>query len=313
MKKRNSLFMMVFLTVILITVFLFSGCKTVTTPAMVTTETKPITPTMEITPIDYSDYYGANLMEFPASVKKWVETTYTKEEMSEPWMEDPKLNVRWGDDGRAYAEVSYTVKEGYVGAGETESFNGSYGYDEVELIQKYGEHAKYQTMKFKHELKMEAEQRMVYDPAFKAVIEFAKELCEELEYDWSNYSGYKGTTVKKTPEKRYAVCSGYANEVTEKVLQLNCVKAVQCWSAPGHAWNILVLEDGRTLYFDLTWFDNEHINAATGEITQLDDYRWANITFNEELFKYAGIGYGTGEFTHALGKFDREITKEGRN
>jgi len=309
MKRRNDLLMTVFFTDILITVLLFSGCRTVTTPAMVTTETKPITPTMEITTIDYSDYYGAkNLLEFPASVIKWVETTFIKEEM-----EDPKLNVWWGDDdGRAYAEVSYTVKDGYAGAGEIETFSGSYGYDWNKLNQEYGEYAKFQTMKFKHEQKVKAEQRMVYDPAFREVIEFVKELCEEFEYDWSNYSKYQGATVKKTPEKKYAVCSGYSSEV-EKVLELNCVQAVQFWSAPGHAWNVLVLNDNRLLYVDATWFDNEHINETTGEIIQLDDYGWENVTFNEEIFKFSDISYGTGEFTHALGKFDKEITKEKRN
>jgi len=343
MKKNDGLLM----TVILITVFLILGCRTGTTqatgkaqatgtppatgttqatgttpatvkapatgttqatgkteitPITLTTEITPVMQTMEITSIDYSNYYGTNLLLFPASVRKWVVEDFSIEDMSEPWMEDPKLNVWWGDDGRAYVEVTFTVD------GTTESFvGGSYGYDEAKLTQKYGEYAKFQTLKFKHELKIEAEQRMLNDPAFAEIIAFAKKLCEEIEYDWSN--AYK-INVKKTPGKRQAMCSGYADEVKETVLQLNCVKAVQLWSAPDHAWNVLVLEDGRTLYFDLTWFDNEYIDEANRKIIQLDDYRWANITFDEELFKYSGIGYGTGEFTHALGKFEREIKKE---
>jgi len=292
--KRNNLFM---------TVLLFTGCLTVATPEMVTTETKPITSTMEITPIDYSNYYGANLLQFPAGIRKWVVEDFTREDMS--WMENPKLNLWWGDDGKAYVEILCTVGEGQI-----ESFGGgSYGYNWYELIKIYGEYAaKFQTLKFKHQLKVEAEQRIQNDVVFAEIIEFAKQICDELEYDWNHYFAYKGNTVKQTPGKKHVVCSGYASEF-EKVLQLKSVKSVQLWAAPQHAWNVLILEDGRTLYVDTTWFDNQYINPITGEITQLDDYNWSNITFDKEIFTYSGIGYSSGEFTHAFGQLVKEIIK----
>jgi hypothetical protein len=81
---------------------------------------------------------------------------------------------------------------------------------------------------------------------------------------------------------------------------------VQRWTGPNHAWNVLKLADGRTLFFDLTWFDNEHINQETGVIYETDDYGWANITFFEELFKYSNVGYGSGQFAHSSGVFDSE-------
>ena len=108
---------------------------------------------------------------------------------------------------------------------------------------------------------------------------------------------------------RYAVCAGYANEVMEKALALNSVREVQKWRSPGHAWNVLKLVDGRTLYFDLTWFDNEHINHETGEIYQTDDYGWNNITFFEHLFRFSNIGYSTRQFTHNHGRMESEIRK----
>jgi len=96
----------------------------------------------------------------------------------------------------------------------------------------------------------------------------------------------------------------------EKVLELNSVSAVQKWTSEGHSWNVLKLTDGRTLYFDLTWFDNEYINYETGEIHQTDDYDWKNITFYEHLFRFSNIGYETNVFHHNTGVFCHEITKE---
>jgi hypothetical protein len=108
---------------------------------------------------------------------------------------------------------------------------------------------------------------------------------------------------------KYAVCAGYSNEVTAKALSLKCVKSVEEWTGPNHAWNVINLVDGRTLYFDLTWFDNEHINEKTGQIYQTDDYDWENITFNEDLFRHSDVEYGTSIFHHNQGKFDRIVRK----
>ena len=153
------------------------------------------------------------------------------------------------------------------------------------------------------------ERRLKKDTAFAEIIEFAKQLGKEIEYDWANFSAYKGP-VKKTPNKRYAVCDGYANEVMEKALELKSVESVEKWTSSDHAWNVLNLTDGRALYFDLTWFDNEHINEETGEIYETEDYGWQNITFNKHIFRFSGIGYGTKVFHHDIGKFHSKIKKE---
>jgi hypothetical protein len=109
---------------------------------------------------------------------------------------------------------------------------------------------------------------------------------------------------------KYAVCDGYSNDVMDKSLSLKCVKSIEKWTGPNHAWNVINLVDGRTLYFDLTWFDNEHINEETGIIYQTDDYDWENITFNEDLFRHSNVGYGTGMFSHDKGKFDKIVRKK---
>jgi hypothetical protein len=150
---------------------------------------------------------------------------------------------------------------------------------------------------------------MANDPAYAEVINFAKQLCREIEYDWAGFDGYRGARPIKTPGKRYAVCDGYADEVMDKALSLNCVKSIEKRTGPNHAWNVINLVDGRNLYFDLTWFDNETINDKTGKIYQTDDYDWENITFNEDLFRHSNLGYSSGVFSHDQGKFDRIVRK----
>ena len=60
------------------------------------------------------------------------------------------------------------------------------------------------------------ERQLEDDPVFAEIIEFAKKLCVEIEYDWANFDGYKGEPVTPTPGKTLYVCDGYAKEVMEK-------------------------------------------------------------------------------------------------
>ncbi|MCL2435571.1 MAG: hypothetical protein FWD09_05475 [Lentimicrobiaceae bacterium] len=258
-----------------------------------------------------TNYYGADLTQFPPNVRKWVvNKAFTKEKMERPAMINPQLKVWWSEDNNAVlAEASYTIAEGYVGAGTLETWGQEARFfGSPAIFNVYGEHAKYHTLRFEWELKQEVEQLLENDPAYSEIITFAKQLSDEIEYDWKNFPGYKGP-VKRTPGKKYFLCDGYANEVMNRILDLNSVQAVQRWVSSNHAWNVVKLTDGRTLYLDLTWFDNEDIDQKTGKIYQTDDYRWANITFNEELFRYSSVGYGDRVFHHALGKFDKEVIK----
>jgi len=257
-------------------------------------------------------YYGANLGFFPQKARDWIiNRAFTQEKMEQPGMLNPTLNVWWSDDNNTiFAEASYTVAPGYVGAGTVKTWGqGARYYGSSVIFDMYGEYAYYQTLRFKYEYSLYVENLLKQDSIFAEIIEFAKNLCAEIEYDWANFSGYNGAPVKQTPGMRYAVCSGYADEVMEKALELKSVQSVQRWTSPGHAWNVLKLVDGRTLYFDLTWFDNEHINFETGEIYQTEDYSWFNITFLNHLFRFSNIGFGTKVFHHDIGKFHSEIIK----
>jgi hypothetical protein len=239
-----------------------------------------------------------------------MKEAFPKHNMEHPAMVNSQLRVWWSDDNNAvYAESSHIIAEGYVGAGKRETWGqGSRYSGSPDIFVLYGEHAKYQTLRYQWELKQEVERLLKNDPAYTEIIAFAQQLCREIEYDWANFDGYRGP-VRQTPNMRHAVCDGYSNEVMDKALKLRSVQAIEKWSSPGHAWNVLRLVDGRILYFDLTWFDNEYINHETGVIYQTDDYDWANITFNEDLFRHSGIGYGSRVFHHDIGRLEKTIKK----
>jgi TPR repeat protein len=260
--------------------------------------------------ISETNYYGADLTPFPPAAREWiVNVAFPKSKMEEKFMKEPFLKVYWSkDDNSILAEASYIVAPGYDGAGKRKTWGDKAHYSGGDLS-RYGKHAKYHTLRYKWNYYQKVEEMLRTDSAFIEIINLAKQICRETEYDWGNYSAYKGAPVKATPNLKHAVCAGYASEVMNKALELKCVKSVQEWTSPGHAWNVLKLVDGRTLYIDITWFDNEHINEKTGEIVQTDDYDWANITFDKELFNYSGISYGAQEFCHTKGKFSSEKTK----
>jgi hypothetical protein len=255
-------------------------------------------------------YYGADIGLFPPKVRNWiVKEGFTKDKMEGNGKIDPQLRAWWSNDGNSVSfEASYIVAAGYVGAGTRKTWGTGSSYSGGNL-QNYGQYAKYKTLKFEYDLKREVEYLIAHDPAYTEVINFAKKLCSEIEYDWANFSAYRGARPIRNSGMRYAVCDGYSNEVMDKALLLHCVKSVEKWTGPNHAWNVINLVDGRTLYFDLTWFDNEHIHEKTGQIYQTDDYDWENITFNEDLFRHSNVGYGTGTFSHDQNKFNRIVGK----
>lgn len=262
--------------------------------------------------ISESDYFGADLTQFPPKIRKWImEEAFSVEKMTAAFMIDSKLKAKWSEDGNNVVfEASYTIAPGYKGAGNTKIWGTNTKYSGSSSIYSlYGKYAKYQTLRFQWELYQQNQKLIATDSYFSSIIEFAKTLCDEIEYDWSNFSAYQGAPVKRTPGKKYCVCEGYTDEVMQRIFQLDCVTAVQKWSSSSHAWNVLELADGRILYFDLTWFDNEHIDEQTGMIEQKDDYNWENITFDEELFKYSNVGYGSNNFEHSEGEMVERITR----
>jgi len=305
-----------FKILVIIMIFIcFFGCKTAPVPVE-----EPPVEFITLPNIVYPTimYYGADLGYFPPNVRDWIiNTQFPKTIMELPYMMDSSLKAWWSDDNdTVLMEASYIVAPCFIDAGTTRTWGHNASYSgSPDLFRIYGKNAHYRTLRFKYDYSLYVDNLLKTDSAFAEIINFAKQLSAEIEFDWANYSGYRGL-VRKTPGIRQALSDGYADEVMEKALQLYSVKAVQKWtssssqSQSNHSWNVLKLNDGRTLYFDLSWFDNELINMKTGVIYQTDDYDWVNITFYEHLFRFSNIGYGTNIFHHNYGTMESELFKQ---
>jgi hypothetical protein len=257
-------------------------------------------------------YYGANLGLFPPEAREFITNEqFTKEDMEDEGSLHPKLKVWWSDDNNSVLmEASYTVAPGYEGAGTIETWGEDAVYSGDESIfDTYGKYACYQTLRFRYEYSVYAQQLVRIDPVYAEIAALAKQLCREIEYDRANLEEYKGARVRQTPGMRRMMCEGYTEEIVQKALQLKSVKAVQKWSSEEHIWNVLKLADGRTLFLDLTWFDNDEIDEKTGRIRQTPDYDWANLTFHEHLFRFSGVGLDGKTFEHDKCQMDEERKK----
>lgn len=262
--------------------------------------------------VSESDYFGADLTQFPPEIREWImKEAFPVEKMTAEFMVDPKLKAWWSEDGNnVLFEASYTIAPNYKGSGTVEVWGTNAKYSGSQSIyDTYGKYAKYHTLRFEWELHQKNMQLIDEDPCFASIVSFAQRICDEVEYDWNRLEIYHGAPVKHTRGKKYYVCEDYANEVMNTALQLECVVAVQKWLSTGHAWNVLELSDGRTLYMDLTWFDNEYIDEQSGDIIQQPDYDWANITFDKHLFKYSNVSYGIMEFEHAKGQMVERVAR----
>lgn len=222
-------------------------------------------------------------IEAPIQVKKWIKSNVLSKY--------DKVTIQWIND--------YTIQINASKASETAVY--TYG-DSASIIRMYGRHAKYHSLKYDLELEKKVRKLLKNDTIYQKIIQVAKRSCEEIQYDWSNFTNYKGHIPSKTSDKRLCVCEGYADEVCEQFIKIPGITSIEKWHGANHAWNVINLENGRQLYVDLCWFDNETIDERTGRIIELDDYNWRNITYDKDEFTYAGIGYGTYQYCHAYGR-----------
>ncbi len=233
--------------------------------------------------------------------------------MEPVWALNPQLKAWWDEGGNTvFFEASYTIASGYKGAGNRETWGEEAYYRGGESIGKSADgsaHSRYRSFKSRYEIKLLSDYLLKNDAAYAEVVQLAKQLSDEIEYDWANFSAYQGAEVIRTLGKQYAVCSGYSSEVMARALQLESVASVEEWAGANHSWNIINLIDGRMLYVDVTWFDNEHIDHETGKIIETPDYGWGNVTFDENVFNYANVGYGSRDFTHTYGKLINRAVK----
>ena len=125
----------------------------------------------------------------------------------------------------------------------------------------------------------------------------------ETDYDYPQlFRTPAGTQWVFHPDVKYkSVCDGYANMVADRVSGIPGVEKVLKISSRigNHAWNEILLSDGRVLYCDATWYDTNSYNVdpKTGNYI-IEHEPWyfpTMLTFDKELFSLGGTHYAWGD------------------
>jgi len=151
------------------------------------------------------------------------------------------------------------------------------------------------TKKAKDEAQYRIEQRRK-DPVFREIERVILQIATDYDYDYESAFGirvkYRRSNIRK------AVCEGYADAVLSAFKNHSLVTSVEKWSSTrgGHAWNVLVLKDGRKLYCDATWYDGNSIDNE-GYVVNIPEQDPVNLTFDIAEFNSLGgaINTATGK------------------
>jgi hypothetical protein len=149
----------------------------------------------------------------------------------------------------------------------------------------------YWPSKKQQDLNQYAWEERMKDPVFKSIEAVVYQLGLDFDYDWNNFSGNdKGRVRYENPNTIKAVCDGFADEATKRLLNNKYINYVEKWSYPGHhAWNVLVLKDGRRLYCDSTWYEGN--NVKDGIVPYGCSQEPSQLTFDANEFN--SFGYST--------------------
>ena len=124
------------------------------------------------------------------------------------------------------------------------------------------------------------------DPAFIEIERVVLQIATEYDYDFPAI----GIQARyRSPNVRRAVCEGYSNAVAAAFRNHQLVARVETWSsaAGNHAWNVIVLNDGRKIYCDATWYDGNSIDSS-GYVVNIPVRDPVNLTFDIDEFNSLG-------------------------
>jgi len=150
--------------------------------------------------------------------------------------------------------------------------------------------------KKKHDLadyRMEQRRR---DSLFREIEKVVFQIATEYDYDFGSAYGKK---VKyRNPNIKKSVCGGYSDAISTAFEGHPYVSHVEKWSSKigNHAWNVIVLNDGRKIYCDVTWYDGNSIDKD-GYVVSIPDQDPVNLTFEMNEFIHLG-----GAINKATGK-----------
>ena len=201
---------------------------------------------------------------------------------------DLKYRFFYNRDDNGCLEYTVTSKEGYtwprptwIGTvwGSSEGFIGN-GKIRYTLAKKLEDEAQY---------RMDERRE---DPAFGEIESIVLQIAGEYNYDFE--SAYGMRVKYRNPNVKKAVCDGYSDAVVGAFANHPLVDKVEKWSSlqGNHAWNVLILKDGRKLYCDATWYDGNSIDDE-GYVVDIPDRNPVNLTFDIDEFNSLGGAVNT--------------------
>ena len=214
----------------------------------------------------------------------------TAEQLRESFMEansfaasDVHYRYFYGNDGRGNLEFTVIPKANYKWESETWiacSFSGIYGTIGNNQIS-------YTTTKKQSDEGQYRMEERRKDPVFREIEKVVLQIA--IDYDYDFYSAYGMRVKYRSPNTKKAVCEGYAGAVSAAFRNHPLISRVETWASSigSHAWNILVLKDGRKLYCDATWYDGNKIDDE-GYVVDIPQQDPVNLTFDVAEFDSLG-------------------------
>jgi hypothetical protein len=203
---------------------------------------------------------------------------------------DLKYRFFYNEKGEACLEYTVTPKGGYTWPtlawigytwGNSSGFIGN-NETNYTLTKRKTDEAQYRIEERRKDL--------VFTEIERIVLQIA------TEYDYDFYSAY-GKSVKYSESNvKKAVCDGYATAVSRAFVNHSLVKNVETWSSTSHAWNVVILKDGRKIYCDATWYDGNSIDE-NGYVVHIPRQNPVDLTFDIDEFNSLG-----GAMDKATGK-----------
>ncbi len=125
------------------------------------------------------------------------------------------------------------------------------------------------------------------EAVFREIEEIVYRVAKDLDYDFESAYGIR--VQYRNPNVRKAVCDGYADAVSEAFDNHPYIVGIEKWSSAigNHAWNVLLLKDGRKLYCDVTWYEEQRIDDE-GYVVDVPAQDPVNLTFDLQEFNSLG-------------------------
>jgi hypothetical protein len=135
------------------------------------------------------------------------------------------------------------------------------------------------------------------------------QLVLETDYDYSRlFRPSGGARWVFHPDTKYlGLCDDYSDLVYEKLSGLAGVSEIYKVSSVigNHSWNEILLDDGRVIYLDATWYDtNGYYVDPTGNyvVEHTPQYMPTMFTFDRDLFSLGGTHYDWGDAQRSAGR-----------